>query len=414
MKIKYFCLLLIIINLFILSSCSQIQDNITTKSVDNIPFINLIGKEEIYILKGSRFNEPGFVAFDIEDGYLTLNVEVINNINTDVEGDYDVIYKVKDYSGKAAIAKKRIVHVISEPDADFDYAKFIANEKIEKAVRITLGKNGTLTENDLNSIKNINVTAENLNDIQLLKNLEEFTFTGTYFLSSSLDIDFSILSTLINFNSLVLERVNNKIISLPENLEILSINKGEFDLNLLKNLNNLKKLNITSQSTTDISALANLPQLKYLRLSRNEIQDISPISNLINLEELYLNANNIENIEALNNLINLEILNIGSNKIANINSLSNLVKLRSLIINFNHIDDISSLEKLINLNYFDCGTNEITNIDVLKTIYDNGGFRKSDSSDDPKIILYHNPLSDTEFELGGTGYFLQDKVTITH
>ncbi len=86
----------------------------TVKVVDKIlPEIQLSG-DEVSIIIGNDYHEPGYVASDNYDGDLTDKVKVTNNINKDQLGEYQVIYEVLDSSQNKAI-KTRKVNVIAKP-----------------------------------------------------------------------------------------------------------------------------------------------------------------------------------------------------------------------------------------------------------------------------------------------------------
>lgn len=98
------------------------SNNETTKSVNiefkdiGNPIIDLVGNNEIYILKGQAYKEPGYKAIDNCDGDITNKVVVENNININKNGTYEVKYSVTDSSGNT-YEKKRIVKVYTKSTA---------------------------------------------------------------------------------------------------------------------------------------------------------------------------------------------------------------------------------------------------------------------------------------------------------
>ena len=78
-----------------------------------IPEITLLGESTINIQVGSTYTEPGATAFDNYDGDITDRIEILSNVDTDIIGEYSVIYNVKDANENAAISKTRIVNVVS-------------------------------------------------------------------------------------------------------------------------------------------------------------------------------------------------------------------------------------------------------------------------------------------------------------
>lgn len=71
------------------------------------PIIKLNGKDEINIVQGLEYNEPGFIAVDNYDGDITSKVVVTDNIKDDV-GEYEVIYTVKDSSENTYSVRRKV------------------------------------------------------------------------------------------------------------------------------------------------------------------------------------------------------------------------------------------------------------------------------------------------------------------
>lgn len=77
------------------------------------PYIRLKGRSIMQIELHNNFNEPGYIAEDNEDGNITEKVEVINNVNTNEIGEYEIIYKVNDKAGNTGIARRKIIVYLS-------------------------------------------------------------------------------------------------------------------------------------------------------------------------------------------------------------------------------------------------------------------------------------------------------------
>ena len=104
-------------------------------------------------------------------------------------------------------------------------------------------------------------------------------------------------------------------VHLPQSLEELIICKGiifqdvEFDLMLLKELTQLRKLNLKNNHLKNVEALGHLRQLEYLELQSNGIVDLSPLADLIKLGFLNLKDNfKITDISPLKDLVQLDTL----------------------------------------------------------------------------------------------------------
>jgi len=116
------------------------------------------------------------------------------------------------------------------------------------------------------------------------------------------------------------------------------------------------KLSIKEQDIRiidNIVGLKNLQNLKRLELVRCNIEEISGIEKLINLRELSLNFNQIKEIKNLDNLKKLKILSLSNNEISEIKGIENLIKLRDLDLTGNPLIHIKGLDKfkLLKQNY---------------------------------------------------------------
>ena len=184
------------------------------------------------------------------------------------------------------------------------------------------------------------------------------------------------------------------------------------DLTGLENFSNLKNLNLSANPIKDLKPIENLTSLENLQLyyglliysgieynneiknvdvignltnlyrldiTNCKIEDISFLANLNNLVSLDLQQNQISDISPLKNLTNLAYLDLGSNKISNINDLSNLINLNTLILQNNLITDISVIENLTNLNELWLNINKITDASLLDNdmFYEDSRYRLS-------------------------------------
>ena len=94
----------------------KVKKSITrkVKVVDKTaPELNLSG-EDVSIIVGNDYKDPGYEAKDNYDGVITDKVKTTNNINKDQVGEYQVNYEVED-SSKNKTTKSRKVKVIEKP-----------------------------------------------------------------------------------------------------------------------------------------------------------------------------------------------------------------------------------------------------------------------------------------------------------
>ena len=72
--------------------------------------IELNGDSNIVVYKNGNYNDPGAIAYDSNKKDLSKNIKVINNVDLNKTGKYEIIYKLDD------IYVKRIVKVIDKPN----------------------------------------------------------------------------------------------------------------------------------------------------------------------------------------------------------------------------------------------------------------------------------------------------------
>ena len=83
------------------------------------PGITLTGDKTVTIAIGQTYSEPGFSAYDKEDGNLTPSVVATNNIDNTKSGTYTVTYEVSDADGNKSSATRAVLVAWSE-DTDHD------------------------------------------------------------------------------------------------------------------------------------------------------------------------------------------------------------------------------------------------------------------------------------------------------
>ena len=80
------------------------------------PIITLIGDENITLIQGSSYTDAGAVAIDNIDGYITKNIKVNSNLNTNLIGNYTIRYNIEDSAHNQAIEVLRSIIVESKAD----------------------------------------------------------------------------------------------------------------------------------------------------------------------------------------------------------------------------------------------------------------------------------------------------------
>ena len=246
-----------------------------------------------------------------------------------------------------------------------------SNAVFEKAFReaLSLADDEIITNDMLNSIKELDLSDKGLSNISDIEYFKELTMLNLSFNEIS---DISALRSLTNLESLHLcdnEISDISVLGNLTNLQTLDLRDNEIsDIGALGNLTNLQALNLNNNNISDISALRSLTNLQALNLNNNNISDISALRSLTNLESLHLCDNEISDISVLGNLTNLEWLDLDGNNIRNIGALGNLTNLQTLYLCDNEISDIGALGNLTNLQRLDLIGNNISDISALRSL----------------------------------------------
>ena len=110
-----FKLTLVFLIFLIFLSCAK-EDNLQGR-IENLgrkkdstpPIIKLVG-EDIILYVGDNYVDKGAEAYDEEDGDLTSEVKIeSNNVNTEIDGKYEIIYIVKDRAGNVSKIKRAVI-----------------------------------------------------------------------------------------------------------------------------------------------------------------------------------------------------------------------------------------------------------------------------------------------------------------
>ena len=83
------------------------------------PTITLHGNKTVNLTIGQSYSEPGFSAYDKEDGNLTSSVVATSNLDNTKAGTYKVTYEVSDSDGNR-VTSTRVIIVASETDGSLD------------------------------------------------------------------------------------------------------------------------------------------------------------------------------------------------------------------------------------------------------------------------------------------------------
>ena len=156
------------------------------------------------------------------------------------------------------------------------------------------------------------------------------------------DIDF--LKELIDLRGIEIysQKVKDlQVLELLINLEHIGIECGYKTFPNLSNLKKLTSISITSNNKLTIEKLA-IPSIKHLNISNYPFENLTPLQKCINLETITLTSNKLSNIISIKHFEKLHSLDIyNSTKIENLNGIEHLKNLRTLTL-----DSIPQLKDL--------------------------------------------------------------------
>ena len=214
------------------------DDDVTyTGSVPSITFTD--GKSDtLFVNTGSTFDRYVFTAYDFEDGDITNNVKVIDDIDINTAGVYTITYSVTDSDGNT-VTRDRIVNV-SNYDSGTTYVEATEIDLFKTWYSETCGqqfRDDLYNESTGEYNAPITCSYRNLTDIDL-------TTLSIFSTIRSLDVSHNSLS-YIDFNQLDLYENNVKVL---EDLDLSYNNFSEIDFTPLHNLRNINNLWIQGNS----------------------------------------------------------------------------------------------------------------------------------------------------------------------
>ena len=109
----------------------------TPTPTTSILTLTLKGNNVVTTIKGQPFEDPGYTAYDSEEGDISSKVTVEGTVDTNVLGSYTLTYKVSN-SSKAYVTKTRTVKVIDDLSIEIDYSpKELTNKQVTISVKVT-------------------------------------------------------------------------------------------------------------------------------------------------------------------------------------------------------------------------------------------------------------------------------------
>ena len=247
-----------------------------------------------------------------------------------------------------------------------DYTDGYTLDKNEHVVALSLRNLGSSPESE---------PSETIDYSGLIPLICSFTHLTNLTFDINIIKDISFLDRLIGLKYLSLsgddELVDFSAISGLKKLEELKLNRIEIEdisplIMCLKNLPNLKTLDLSYNKISYISSITVLGKLTELSLLHNQIEDVSPISKLLNLYSVNLGRNKISNVSAFRDMKELKSLWLVGNQVHNTNQLEDLANLTSLSLGTNDLESIRPLSKLRSLEVLHLQENRISDISPLR------------------------------------------------
>lgn len=145
----------------------------------------------------------------------------------------------------------------------------------------------------------------------------------------------------------------------------------ELDISALADCTGVKELSLVGDGldSRDVEALRNMSQLTKLNLGWNHLNDISALSGLTELTSLGVWGNNISSIQPAAGLKQLTYFDFSDNRVADISALSEMTGLQQLWMYHNQVTDISSISNLGELHVLMLRDNPVGNPEAVRSIY---------------------------------------------
>ena len=214
------------------------------------PVIKLNGGNEVYILLGGKYEEAGYVVTDNYDTNLDSQVNISGTVDTNTEGNYQLIYSVSDNSGnktevkRTVIVKKPVISVDRDRGSRVSHTSYNVYLYTNTIVKNNFTKDGVYlegyTSDNANSYKiklknrnnkkleytyNMNVDKNNYYS----GNLKLSTLNnGLYDLYIVGNKEERLLNKLDIYSKIVRAKVGNKLVTFTYDDDYVSINIEDF------------------------------------------------------------------------------------------------------------------------------------------------------------------------------------------
>ncbi len=233
-----------------------------------------------------------------------------------------------------------------------DFASFIEAYRLKDLKN--LSQISCLTKLEQLSIEYTGITS--LNGIEYFQNLKKLDIGNTVV------TDLGKLSEVKSLEVLTAVAMGERVKDSKDD----HTHEGLTDLTPVKDLENLKQLEISYNAVSDLSPLSGLKNLTMLGLDENCVENFDALESITTLEGISANNNHLKNVDGIKNNKELTLFAVNGNKeITDISAIENCVKLETVIVNDNKIENIGDLSKLDKLEEFTANNNKIKDISSL-------------------------------------------------
>ncbi|MDD3392896.1 MAG: BspA family leucine-rich repeat surface protein [Bacilli bacterium] len=321
------------------------------------PTIALKGYDIVLTASETTYREPGYIASDVNGIDVSSNVNITNNINYGVTGEYKITYAITDSSSNIISVDRKVTVVGDE----------VVLKASSNGAETTAYLDGPIVKNTIESIKFI-VASEVPSDI-----------IGSWDVSASQDG--SIMAWYRDTDSNGLYEVTigsaNKINANPSSnhlfYKLIELKNIEFDNFDTTNVTNMYYMfgNTSSLTNLDLSNFntTNVTTMQYMFYGS---------TNLISLDISSFNTSNVTNMSGMffktNSLTNLDLSNFNTTNVTNMSSMfSYMSSLTSLdLSNFNTTNVTNMLGmfyQMSNLTRLNVSSFNTTNVTTMSSMF---------------------------------------------
>lgn len=203
----------------------------------------------------------------------------------------------------------------------------------------------------LKQITQLDVSRNNIRSLKPIADWTDLTYLSVYNCANLLDI-----SEVENFK--LLKHLNISFLDIPD-----------FSLEMIKDHDSLTNLRIQGmvKSNSELQYIMHHTQLVQVTMGKNDsVTTLDSLRNLVELKYLDIHSNNIKDLSPLNNFPKLVKLVAYRNKIEDISVLLNCKELHSAFLHENPIKDYSPLFQMGYLQYLSLDRDAFSKIQVIE------------------------------------------------